>query len=821
MRQLYFLFILLFIASLATAQVRTYKAQEITVSPKIDGVIEDDIWSKLPKASDFTQTIPQPLAPATYRSEVSIAYTQNAIYVLAKLYQPRASVQKQLTARDNIGFTNADVFAIYFDTYQDQQNGFAFKVSAAGVQQEERLYNGGGKTGDRSWDAAWDSKVKIYDDYWVVEMEIPFQALRFSSTDVQKWGVQFYRLNRKQNEDSYWNTVDPQQTGFLAQAGILEGIEHITPPVRLIFFPYLSTGFQHVPQEGGSASNDWLRSGGMDVKYGINDAFTLDMTLIPDFSQVISDNLIRNTSAFEQQLSENRPFFQEGVELFQKQGLFYSRRIGARPSDYNAVNRNYGDTSEYEIEKNPSITPLYNSFKISGRTKANLGIGIFNAVGAPARASIVDRATNESFSVNTEPLANYNILVLDQPLRGQSFVNFTNTNVIRSGTAPEGNVSALQLKWFDKKEDNFYDISAAVSSRTNKGQGTKILAEYAKINGKIRINERVRYLSPNYDQTDLGLQFTYNDLQSYTQFRYFENKPKASWLQLYNIYLTNTISYNAQPMAFRNWEVTARYFMLFKNFLDASIAIEATPQRPVDFYQLRGFGQRIKMFPYIFTQFNGSTDSRRKLFLAWDYGLGRGTIDPNPYYMYANNTVRYRFSDKLEVSTTFRIQNNESNLGYSFYDNSLAQPAVAFRDVLEQTAQLNVSYNFSPLLNLTGRLRHYNSKISNKSFHTVDGLGNWENNIVNANTADYNENFNLQNIDIFLNWIYSPGSRMVISYKQWLNNAYVLNNEFGNSFGTNFTRIVEQPKAYELAVRFIYYLDYNQLKEWARPKKKF
>src|SRR5205085_2680689 len=118
-----------------------------------------------------------------------------------------------------------------------------------------------------------------------------------------------------------------------------------------------------VPTDNGKI-NTFLRNGGMDVKYGVSESFTLDMTLIPDFGQVVSDNVVLNLSPFEQQFAENRPFFTEGFELFSKAGLFYSRRIGATPSGYYAARQLAAD-SGYEIIKNPSVTQLYNGTKLS------------------------------------------------------------------------------------------------------------------------------------------------------------------------------------------------------------------------------------------------------------------------------------------------------------------------------------------------------------------------------------------------------------------------------------------------------------------------
>src|SRR6202008_4973260 len=122
----------------------------------------------------------------------------------------------------------------------------------------------------------------------------------------------------------------------------------------------------------------------MYIKYGINESFTLDMTLIPDFGQVQSDNKVLNLTPFEVKYNENRPFFTEGIELFSKGNLFYSRRIGGQPIHYYDFAMKPGDT----LLKNPGETKLINATKISGRTKKKLGLGLFNAITKPQHATV-------------------------------------------------------------------------------------------------------------------------------------------------------------------------------------------------------------------------------------------------------------------------------------------------------------------------------------------------------------------------------------------------------------------------------------------------
>jgi hypothetical protein len=303
--------------------------------------------------------------------------------------------------------------------------------------------------GDVTWDAVWESRVKIQKDGWTVEMKIPYLSLRFAKKDLQNWGLQFLRFTRRNSEISFWNPVDPNLNGFVNQFGQYKNLRNIQPPLRLSFSPYVTGGVRVLPENGGYRT-EWLRNGGMDVKYGINESFTLDATLIPDFGQVISDNEINNLSPFEVKFEEHRPFFTEGTEIFNKAGLFYSRRVGATPRGYDSVLQMPGKDPDIEIKKNPSITQLYNAIKFSGRTRHKLGIGIFNAVAAPMNATIKDKTTGDETKIKTEPLTNYNIVVLDQALRGQSYLTFTNTNVMREGAEQrDANVSAFDFNLYD------------------------------------------------------------------------------------------------------------------------------------------------------------------------------------------------------------------------------------------------------------------------------------------------------------------------------------------------------------------------------------
>src|SRR5690606_38702168 len=336
-------------------------------------------------------------------------YDDTGIYFGAMLYDTNpAKIAKELTERDNI--ENDDIFGVTLNGYNDHQQSLEFLLTPAGVQADAKLTTDFGE--DFSWNAVWFSAVKITENGWVVEMKIPYSELRFPKKDVQEWGINMLRLVNRTSTMYDWNFVDNKKGSYMLYDGVLAGIENINPPTRLSFLPYFSTYLNNY--DGKTTANV---NGGMDLKYGINDAFTLDLTLIPDFGQTSFDASVLNLSPFEVQFDEQRPFFTEGTELFSKGDLFYSRRIGGNPTRSPVLN----DTEE--IVENPEKVKLFNAVKISGRTNKGLGVGFFNALTEKTSAVIRNNDTGETRREVTAPWANYNVFVLDQRFRGNSSVS--------------------------------------------------------------------------------------------------------------------------------------------------------------------------------------------------------------------------------------------------------------------------------------------------------------------------------------------------------------------------------------------------------------
>ncbi len=813
---------------LAFAQIKNLQANAISVAPRLDGNLDDAAWKNAPLATEFITNTPVFGNPSIVKTEVKLVYDNQAIYVGAYLYEDPSLIRKQMTLRDAEQRQDIDYFAVFFDTYHDKQTGFQFLVTARNVQTDARLSpntpaNGFGTYGDLSWDAVWDSRVSMKSDGWVVEMKIPYSALRFSKSEIQEWGIQFLRFSRRENETAFWNAVDPNTNGFVNQFGNLSGLQNLVPPLRLSFSPYVSGGYRSTPEIGGT-NTEWLKSGGMDVKYGISESFTLDVTLIPDFGQVISDNLINNISPYEVRFTENRPFFTEGTELFNKAGIFYSRRIGRTPGGYGNLifETQSGGLQDYDIIKNPYVTRLYNAIKFSGRTKNKLGIGIFNALTEPVRARVRNRFNGSDSVITTEPMANYNIIVLDQALKNRSYITLTNTNVLRNGHERDANVTAVNLALYDKNNQHVLWVRPKYSKvfSDNSYDGFANYIEFAKISGKLQYSISNNIESDQYDPNDLGILPAPNEVVSVAGVSYNIYQATKRFLnQRYSFMLTQ--SHLFKPFTNQKRQLEASAFWIFHNFWDLSVRFETSPGWFRDFFDLqtpmdvRATPRRVlKRSPYYFVGIQGSSDSRKRFFGRWNFGAAEGP-QPNDPYTLLGVGGRYRFSDRLTVDLDFARQHDNGQWGFAFIrDNLTGDPILARRKYTDVATILTGTYNFTPRMNMTLRARHYWNKLENTNLYDVRNDGYWDERF-NLIPSNYDVNYNTFSLDVFYTWDFRLGSRIILGYKNWLGRdfEYMVDGVKHAKYFGNLEQVFDKAHGNEFTVRFIYYLDYQQLKK--------
>lgn len=776
-------------------------AKKISNSISIDGVLNEAEWQDAQVATDFVMFQPDNGKPLDdkKKTEVRVLYTNEALYIGATLNDDEPNkIMREITQRDDDG--TSDFFGISVNGYNDGQQEFRFFVTAAGVQLDA---NANSLTGeDFSWNAIWDSEVKITNKGWNVEIKLPYPALRFAEKPTQLWGIQFLRQIRRDRQLYTWNFVDNQKGSLEQQSGELSGLENIQTPTRLFFFPYISTYVNQNKEDGTKTQF----KGGLDIKYGINDAFTLDAILIPDFGQTAFDNKILNLGPFEQQFNENRPFFNEGTELFNKADLFYSRRIGGSPNFSPSVG------NDEKITENPSAVNLLNALKISGRTQKGLGIGILNAVTEKTEATLTNTKTGEIRKAVVQPLTNYNITVFDQRFNKNSSVSFINTNVTRNHMFRDGNVSAVAFDLNTKK--NTWNLGGDVkysyinSHGDNKDKnGINSSIRFGETSGKIRFGHEIKIVTKEFDNNDLGINFRTNfySLNGNINLRSLQSTNKL------NSYRFNFSYYKEFEIAtdkIQNGNININGHITTKKNDNMGMGLNFRPYDIYDFYQARSAGRYFILPDNYSIWYYISTNYNRKF--AIDFNPYAGTTNEKGRNEYGFNlSPRYRFSNKLLFVLGYEYSKENNSKGY--YTKTNSDIIFEQRDVITSSLFLNTKYAINNTMTINMNTRYYWSYVEHKQYEALqlDGmLGP-----TNFN-EDGSQDFSAWNLDCSYSWWIAPGSQLNVLYRNNSSNSYDGLTAINKNLGQNFNNLFGDKLNHTFSISLRYFLDFNRVKNW-------
>lgn len=299
---------------------------------RIDGVLDEAIWSKAEKQGDFYQNFPSDTSYALSRTDVMVAFDESFIYVAAILHDEIDGNYVIQSLKRDYSYPISDAFAVFIDPLNDGLNGFSFSVNPRGAQREGLVQEGGNFGVTTAWDNKWFSAVTTSPSQWVVEMAIPYKTIRYKS-DQLTWGINFSRNDLKRNENSSWSPVPTNfNIASLAYTGEMVWPEYPPEPgTNLSVIPYGSARFDADYESGdnGAVKAD----AGFDAKVAVTSSLNLDLTVNPDFSQVEVDRQVTNLSRFSLFFPERRQFFIENSDLFAQFGFrqirpFFSRRIG-------------------------------------------------------------------------------------------------------------------------------------------------------------------------------------------------------------------------------------------------------------------------------------------------------------------------------------------------------------------------------------------------------------------------------------------------------------------------------------------------------------
>lgn len=374
----------------------------------LDGKLTEAIWQSIPPTGNFWQNFPKDTIRAVGQTELRVAYNDKTIYLSVKCY----SVSNQFfvpSFKRDYSTRGMDAVTFVFDTFNDKTNAFLFSVNPTGAQRESLIANGGSNPREdmqTSWDNKWYSEAKVYDNYWIAEVAIPFNTLRFNA-ESKEWNFTCYRNDTQHNEYSTWQQIPRNRRRMdLSYTGKMIWETPPQKPKRNIsIIPYAIAGrtrnFESTTQLKANTTADI----GVDAKIALSSSLNLDVTINPDFSQVEVDEQVTNLDRFEISFPEKRQFFLENADLFGSFGLtrvnpFFSRRIGIALDTLSGQN---------------VLNPISYGLRLTGKLNENFRVGLIN----------MQAAKLENTGL---PAFNYTVAALQHKVFNRSNISFIFAN---------------------------------------------------------------------------------------------------------------------------------------------------------------------------------------------------------------------------------------------------------------------------------------------------------------------------------------------------------------------------------------------------------
>lgn len=805
------------------------KRKEITATrveeaPKIDGNLSDKVWRNVATAKNFIVLKPDNGKEVSkkFETQVKLVYDNEAIYISAKMADPEPNkIPQQFATRDN--FSQADFFSVTINPNDDGQNPFRFILQVTGNQLDAKVSNG---NNDYNWSAVWEGATKLTKKGWNAEFKIPYRCIRFSNEPVQSWGFNFIRRVERKNEEHSWNFINNAVGIWTQYDGLISGFKNIQPPTRLNLYPYASVVTKTFD---GETEFDW--NVGMDIKYGLSENFTLDATLIPDFSQAGFDDVSLNLGPFEQEFSEQRQFFTEGTELFTKGRLFYSRRIGGSPINQFDVYENLQKDKAFvnnkkiteEVVEYPEKVNMLNAIKISGRTKGGLGLGLFNAITETTKATIKKVEENivgldtistvSNYEKVTNPFSNYNILVADYQFNKNSAITLINTNVTRNGKYRDAN--ATGLLWHIEDKSSTYNIDGAfkttlISDVTNPTTGYMFDTSIGKGAGNWFWELGYNFENKDYDPNDMGILFSNNEQAIYGSVGYKILQPKGKFNQ-FRINFWNNAQFQHYSGIYTGYRAGINIFSQLKPRFGFGGNINFFTKRK-DFNEPRHskgnlggvFFNRPKG---VNVNHWGSSNYLKRL--AVDYNFYQTLFVNDKKHSYGFNVKpRYRVNNQFLIIYGFKFGKTDNDRGYvdSDKDNTFY---FGQRNRTSYNNTLSGKYNFSTKSSLALAFRHNWTKVLyDGNYFELQKNGDLK--PITYKGAD-DINFNSWNIDVNYQWQLAPGSQLIALYRNSIN-PDVDFAEANISFLDNIDALFNEKMQHTFSVRLVYFIDYNKVK---------
>jgi len=289
----------------------------------IDGFLEEE-WFTADSVRNFTQIEPDKGDASTRKTTVRIAQFQEFLYISFKCFiKENEQVAARIQRRDQLD-TSDDIISVLLDTYNDKRTSLLFQVNAIGTITDAKVTDDG-KRVDLLWDAEWEAKTSVTEEFWVVEIKIPFRSIQYKPNSTE-WGINFGRVIRANQETSWWMPVT--ESYRVSQGGTFDGIQpEGKKNHNLTIFPYGTVRYEDSDVTG---VHDKVKGdAGLDLIYQYSSNVIANVTVNPDFATVEGDKEQINLTPWELRFPDKRLFFQDGNEMFGTRiSTFYSRRVG-------------------------------------------------------------------------------------------------------------------------------------------------------------------------------------------------------------------------------------------------------------------------------------------------------------------------------------------------------------------------------------------------------------------------------------------------------------------------------------------------------------
>jgi hypothetical protein len=811
----------------------------------VDGVLSEPVWQDGNAFTAMVQRDPVEGAAPSQRTEVRIAYDDEAIYVGARLFDTAPdSIVARLARRD--ASIASDRFAVYLDPHHDRRSGYYFMVNAAGTLYDGTLSND--VEDDASWDGVWQGSARTDAHGWTVEMRIPYSQLRFPKRASDVWGVNFAREIPRRREKDYAAYRPRKESGFVSRFPDLVGIENISPRRSIELMPYFTTQNEHLAHDPGDPFNDGSRTrgkAGADLRARVASRMTLGATVNPDFGQVEIDPATVNLTDFETFVEEKRPFFVEGASTlaFGRQGagdywdyswddplFFYSRRIGRAPQ---------GKVPEADYSDVPSATRILGAAKLTGRLSPEWSLGTLYAVTDREEARLSSSGTSSQAEV--EPLTYYGVTRAQREFDGRRFgLGLLSTTTLRSFDDPalrdqlnrsswmggldgwafldddrtwvlsgwsalshvEGNSTrmvALQRNsthYFQRPDARQVEVDSSATSLT--GYASRYWINKEK--GAVQFNAAVGFLNPKFEVNDLGFQTQTDVVNAHIGSGYQWTDANRFWnTQSLKAAVFSTFDYGGNPTErgvgasgateFLNGHTLEYYATANARALDnrrtrGGPLMLSLPGVSYGLYYLSDTQRRT----YVFASVNGETSTSG----SWSLDLYPG-IEWKPTAAFS-----------LKVSPGWERVHEDAQYVTSFADPTATETfgrRYVFATLDQQTASASIRLNwtFTPRLSLQTYVQPFVSAGTYREYKSLARARSYD---FTPATVGNDPSFTERSLagNAVLRWEYRPGSALFVVWTQ--SRAA---SESSGAFSLDPTRLTGLPPEDVFLVKASYY----------------